>query len=221
MVNLAVGGHHIAEQQDMLREFLAAAPRSPQRVIFVFTPQTLALFDVRYDDLMVKDGYLFPRKNWRIPYLLMTLGNASSAYCFFRDAIRRLQYRWVPGSRPAVPVEEDGGLLGGHPDPEVSRRFDARLSDLDAQIRGSGAEPVYVYLPTALDLRKPEARADARRLAGRGAHPGLDALVRHGERAGIRVVDLLPSLQKVHDSGESMTFLEDMHFRAQHPRHHR
>jgi len=209
VVNLAVGGHHIAEQQDMLREFLAVAPRPPERVIFVFTPQMLALFDRSYHDLMVKEGYLFPRKGWRIPYLVMTLGNASSAYCFFRDAVRKLQYRWMPNSNGGAPVVAPLSASGS---PVVAETVDAKLRELDAQIWRAGAEPVYVFLPTAMDLGKPEMRGAARTLAASPAGSALGVLSRHCAEGGIRLVDLSPILQAVHASGRPMTFAEDMHF---------
>jgi hypothetical protein len=211
VVNLAMGGHHISDQEDTLREFLAEAPRPPTRVIFVFTPQVLALFDGRYDDLMVKDGYLFPRKGWRIPYLRVILGSTSSAYCFFRDAIRRVQYRLLPDSWRKDPL-----AALSKPSPDVGRsvaaRAEAKLQELDEQIRNSGATPVYVFLPTSIDLRRHEQHVEGRKVADDPAGPAIEAMRRHVAASGIQLVDLSPALRTEFDTGRAMTFAEDPHF---------
>lgn len=211
VVNLAVGGHHISEQEDMLRELLAAAPSPPARVIFVFTPQVLALFDGHYDDLMVKDGYLFPRKGWRLPYLRLMLGNASAAYCFLRDAIRRVQYRLLPGSWHKDPL---AGLSRPRPGAgrSVAAGVEAKLQELDDQIRKAGATPVYVYLPTSEDLRRPEPPAGGGRPADDPAGAAVEAMRRHSEASGIQLVDLGPALRAQLARGEVMTFAEDPHY---------
>jgi len=209
-----VGGHHVSEQEDVLREFLAAAPRPPAQVVFVFTPQTLLLHDERYTDLMVRNGYLYPRRGWWSPWLRTTLGNASSAYCFFRDGIRRVQARLhaTGESRDVLQV-----LARTHAPlpPGEEAALDAKLGELAALVRGSGARPVFVFLPTSLDLEKPETSAGARRKAVRmAAGAWADALARFCAAAGVPLVDLTPTLSAELERGWTMTFAEDPHYVA-------
>jgi len=214
-VNLAIGGHRFSDQEETLYEFLDAVPVKPSWVVLVLTAMGITTFEQRYDYIFVKDGYLFPTKGWLAPYVTVTLGNESSAYCFARDGIRRIQQRLFP--RPSKSALQTLDLLftkaGEWAGTEVPARFEARLVRLDERIRRSGAEPVYVYMPTWLDLRTEEFLA----------LPGKDAanydfgiflrMVRdHATRSGVRFVNLLPVLQARYDAGEQLAFSQDPHY---------
>ena len=213
--NLAVGGHRFSDEEETLYEFLEAVPVKPTWVIIVFTAMGITTFEQRYDDIMVKDGYLFPTKRWWIPYVTVTLGNTSSAYCFFRDGVRGVQARLRSGN-PKSGLEILGDLFakrGPWGRAEVPARFEARLAHLDERIRHFKAEPIYVYLPSGVDLRAKEF------LALPGHDPAdydfeifLRLLQHHAERAGVHVVNLLPLLQAHHDAGERLTFALDPHY---------
>lgn len=214
VLNLAVGGHHLGEQEDQLRDFLAAAERRPEKVVVVFTPQLMALFDKRHHDLVFKNGYGFPRDGWLKPYLLVTLGDASSAYCFFRDEIRKAQARFLP-SRDNVAAEMLDIYARSFPaaSPEATGRFEAQVTALDERIRAAGSTPVHVYLPTTVDLRVRELVA----LSGRPADSYdfehyRDALREQSARAGVLLVDLTAVLQAEHAKGAPLGFMQDMHY---------
>lgn len=214
VVNLAVGGHHLAEQEAVLQDFLARAPRPPERVVVVFTPQLLALFEQRHHDLFELNGYLYPRHGWLGAYLSITLGDASAAWVFFRDGVRRVQARLGASPRQAA-----AGILAIYDreapqaSPEVTRRLEARLARLDEAIRAAGAAPVHVYLPTTADLRSgellrvsglPAARFDLDRYRA--------ALRRESEAAGVPLVDLTARLAAAQASGAGLGFMQDMHY---------
>jgi hypothetical protein len=216
VVNLAVGGHHLAEQEELLADFMAAAPRRPDRAVIVFTPALLALFDKRHENLVLHGGYLFPRDRWVVPYALVLLNNASAAYGFLRDGVRAVQARFFPSAPRAA-----AGMLGlyarSHPShsEEATRRMEQRISALDARIRAAGVEPVHVYLPTTVDLRIPEL------LALTGEDPERfdfdhyrEALRRESERAGVKLVDLTDALRAEHAKGTPLGFAQDMHYNA-------
>lgn len=216
VVNLAVGGHHLAEQEEQLRDFLAAAPRPPERVVVVLTPQLLDLFEQRHHDLVFKSGYGFPKDAWVVPYLVVLAGNASSAYCFFRDGIRQVQGRlWPKG--PEVAAEMLGMYLRAAPaaSPQVAARLEARLTALDERIRAAGSTPVHVYLPTTADLRLGELVA----LTGRRADDYdfdrfRDLLRRQAAGAGVALVDLDDVLRAEYAKGRPLGFARDMHYNA-------
>ncbi len=217
VVNLAVGGHHLVEQQELLDDFLAAVARKPSWVVVVLNSQFVSLFDVRYTDVIVKDGFIFRSGEWLLPYLTVTLGNTSSAYCFFRDAIRKVQARLMPstGAAAARAFLEPFLRRGRLATPETAARLDRTLDRLDAVIRGAGSAPVYVYVPTSAEVRAAEFLA----LAGLSADDydfrlHLDRVRRHCERAGVPLVDLLPAVQALHAEGRPLSFSQDMHFDA-------
>jgi hypothetical protein len=216
VLNLAVGGHHLYEQEAQLADFLARAPRIPDRVVVVFTPQLMALYDQRHKDLVLHGGYLFPKDHWVVPLAVVLLTNASSAYGFLRDGVRNLQARLFP----AAPGAARGMLqMYARSFPALSagagRGLEDRIARLDERIRAAGSTPVHVYLPTTADLRVRELLA----LSGSGEE-GYDfehyrsALRRESERAGVRLVDLDPMLRAEHGKGAVLGFSQDMHYNA-------
>jgi hypothetical protein len=216
-LNLGVGGHRLSDQEEQLRDFLASAPQRPARVVVVFTAQFVTGFEDRYSDLFVKNGYLFRRGAWLLPYVTVTLGNSSSAYCFVRDGLRKLQHRISPpGQRTALELlqiyskEEPWGR------PAVVQRLESRLDALDELIRrGTGAPPIYVYLPTAADLRAGELLALTGQPADRYDFQTYETLLeRHCARSGIPFVSLAPVLAKRHAEGRPLSFMQDMHYNA-------
>ncbi len=215
VVNLAVGGHRFSDQEDRLQQTLDAAPRKPVAVVVVFTALFVWAYDQRDRDILVVNGGLFSRHSWRIPYLRALLGDASSAYCLFRDGIRKLQERASQGSRsraflePLMIFSRDAEGFG----PGVEAQIDERLAKLDARICGAGATPIYVYMPTSPDLRVDEFLALAHR--GRDEYDFSryrDLLARHCERAGDRLVDLGPLLERRKASGAPLAFALDPHY---------
>jgi hypothetical protein len=216
VANLAIGGHHLSDQEAVLEDFLAAVPGSPERVVVVFTVTFLTLFDADTSELMVQDGYLFDRDHWLLPYLTVKLGDASSAYGFFRDGIRKLQGRMsISSRREAFGYLRDFSASSPWTSAELQRRLEERLERLDARIRAAGATPVYVYMPSALDLGARES------LAAAGFSPERydldrfhDILYRHASRSRIQLVDLRPPLAHLHATGEPVSFLQDPHYNA-------
>ncbi len=215
--NLAVPGHRFTDEEDTLYEFLDNVAIKPSWVVVNFTAMGITTFEQPYDDIIVKDGDIFPKKGWLIPYARTSLQQKSSAYCFFRDGVRHVQARLHPEpSRSAL----DGvgelftkkGPWGGR---DAPARFEARLEHLDERIRQSGAVPIYVYMPSALDLRAKDFLA----VPGHNATDYdfdmfLRLLQRHTERAGIRLVNLRPQVQKHQDAGERLLFTLDPHYNA-------
>jgi hypothetical protein len=216
VINLAVGGHHLAEQEEQLRDFLAEAPRKPERVVVVFTPQFMALFEKRHHDLVFKSGYGFPRDAWLAPYLVVMAGNASSAYCFFRDGIRSLQGKlWRKGPETAVELLDMYSRANPGTSPDVTARLEDRITRLDEQIRAAGVTPVHVYLPTTADLRVGEfLTMTHRRADGYDFDHYRDALRRQSARAGVQLVDLSDLMRAEYAKGQPLGFSQDMHYNA-------
>jgi hypothetical protein len=216
VLNLAVGGHHLAEQEEQLADFLKSAPRPPEQVLVVLTPQLMALFEERHHDLVFKNGYGFPKDHWVVPYLVVMAGNASSAYSFFRDGIRHVQGKlWHRGPETAALMLEMYARTYPAASPEATARFEARLTRLDERIRAAGSTPVHVYLPTTADLRLGEFL----KATGRGADAyDFDhyraARRRQAAAAGVRLVDLQEVLAAEQAKGKPLGFSQDMHYNA-------
>lgn len=216
VVNLAVGGHRFPDQVRALDELLTGASRTPTQVVVIFTAYFVWGFEQRDRSIVVRNGHLFGADSWRLPYLRVLLGEASSAYCLFRDGVRRLQERAFSAPSAGFPesleiFSRDAPLAR----PEVAARFERYLDAFDARVRGAGSEPVYVYMPNSVDLAADEALGRAGRRPERYDF-GLyrDLLAHHSERAGIRFVDLLPLLRQRRESGATLSFFLDPHYEA-------
>jgi lysophospholipase L1-like esterase len=103
--------------------------------------------------------------------------------------------------------------------PLTSKETTARLEDviarLDEQIRGAGATPVHVYLPTTADLRANELLALTHRSADAyDLDHYRDALRRESARAAVQLVDLTAVLKAEHAKGAPLGFMQDMHYNA-------
>jgi hypothetical protein len=216
VLNLAVGGHHLTDQEEQLYEFLAATPHNPSRVVVVFTAPLVAFFETPHAELIVRSGHLFERRGWIRSYATVLLGNVSAAYCFFRDGIRRLQARWFPsGARIALELMEVFSRSAPATRPEVAARLEERLRALDDRIRRGGAEPVYVYLPSSADLRSDEfLRSSGRRESDYDFRLYARLLEDHCRRARVELVDLTPALERERTKGERMSFMQDPHYTA-------
>jgi lysophospholipase L1-like esterase len=216
VVNAAVAGHHLADQQEVLRELVATASAPPSWVVVVFTTPLMAASEVVNTGWVVRSGYLFPSDGWLLSYMLVMAGNTSSAYCFFRDAARKLLTRLSPPDLGAIigPLEflEKEAPRAG---PEAAARFERALVRLDEEIRASGASPIYVYLPSSTDLRARQLIALAGRSADRyDLRLHSDRLRRHCEASGVPLVDLQPLLEALGARRERLTFTQDPHYDA-------
>jgi hypothetical protein len=215
VVNLAVGGHRLPDQEILLRDFLATAPRPPRSVVVVFTKEFITGFERDASDIVVKNGYLFSRDRWVLPFLAVWLGDRSAAYGFFRDGIRRVQGRITQANDKdlAAVFLEDFSRRSRWAHPATLAAFDARLDALDALVRRAGAAPIYVYMPVSRDLDADRFVATA---GGRREEYDFrrfhDLLARHAARDGIRLLDLTPVLQRLQAAGERMTFMQDPHY---------
>ena len=216
VANLAVPGLHLAEMEEALTEFLVAIPQAPTQVVVVLSPLTTALFDARYTDVVVKNGFIFREDSGLGTHLTVALGNESSAYCFFRDAFRKLQtgLRSRDRTAGALSIAEPFSRSSRLARSDVAARLDAQLARFDAAIRRSGATPVYAYLPGSTDLMAEDLAAGAGRAHDYDFLLYRNLIEDHCRRSGLRFVDLRPAVRALSDRGETLSFLQDAHYSA-------
>jgi hypothetical protein len=213
-VNIAVGGHGFSEQKELLQDFLASVPQMPAKVIMCFSPPFLRKVVHSLPDLVVKNGYVFEKGGWILPYFRISLGNASSAYCFFRDNFRRIQSRFLSiNSEQMLEILENYSISNSIKQPSTIKQVEERLKEFDTFIINSGAIPIYVYLPLSNDFDLNEY------LKLTGKPPEMyDFLLYCGlleeycKKAQIQFVDLSPILKKNHDEGKKLSFMADGHY---------
>jgi hypothetical protein len=172
-------------------------------------------FDKRNENIVVKNGHTFEKNRWKLAYLRVMLGDISSAYCFFRDSVRKFQFKFL--NKPFK--EETPEFLKIYAkgnrmyDLETVRRFEDYLSGFVRNCRLNGMEVVFVYLPlsdsyTLRDLLK--KLGDDPSNYDTSYYERL--MENYCRRTGARLINLRPVLQQYHDQGVKLRFDLDPHF---------
>ena len=157
-LNLGIAGHHFPDQKELLIEFTSSIPQKPFRVFICITPNLMANFNWKIDHIIVKDGYLFPKKNWVLPYIRASLSNTSAAYCFIRNKIRTIQANtqdpdalimsqleyYLDRYSKENPLMKDEELIKG-----LKEFYDS----INQYCYNIDAEPVYVFIPLSMSYK--------------------------------------------------------------------
>lgn len=216
VVNLAIGGHYFHDQEEFFHDVMASVSRKPAKVIVCFSPLFVAGFDQQYTDIIIKNGYILSKTRWLLPYIRLTLGNASAAYCFFRDNIRKIQSGLFNYPLKFARLQLDFFARDNRlATPPVVESLETKLAELDAYIRDLGAAPIYVYLPSSTDF------SVGKLLQQTGDSPDrydfllyYRLLQKHCLAHQIHLINLIPTLQNHYDKGEVLNFVQDPHYNA-------
>jgi len=217
VLNFAVGGHYFLDQENLLRNFMKSTKLTPSTVLLCVNALHIPKFDRRNLNIIVKGGYVIDRDGWRVAYLRLLAGNLSSAFCFFRDGIRRIQEKWFGYELSSKSPEflEIFAKSNKIRDPERLKAFEEYLSDFEDFCRRQGMDLVYVYLPLSDSFKLNDM------LRQMGADPNdYDAsfyeqlMLSYCSRNNQKLVNLGPVLQRYHQEGKALRFKLDPHFNA-------
>jgi len=205
VVNMAVGGHGLDEQTSIFEDHAASVKDPPRVLLICLNPLVISLYDDRHEGVVVRNGNLFPKDNWKMAYVRMVLQNKSTVYCFFRDSIRHIQLRYF--DRQDFDMSFYFDLYSQMNPIRTSTRmgdFLGRLADFEKDIRSLKARPVYVYcpFPAGFDLNRPELDTQF--------FPVL--IDQHCKAEGIQFINLEPALTQLHDKGQKLNIDLDGHF---------
>ena len=215
VLNLAVGGHYFLDQESLLKDFMRDTGLTPATVFLCVNALHIPKFDRRNRNIIVKSGYVIDKKGWRFAYLRLMAGNISSAFCFFRDGIRRLQERYLnyevtEKSPEFLQIYDKNNPIRK---PERIRQFYNYLSAFESFCRENSIELIYVYMPLSdsFNLGKIVRQLGADPEAYDAAF--YEDLVRaHCEKSGSRFVDPRSSLERCYEQGQTLRFKLDPHF---------
>jgi hypothetical protein len=215
VLNLAVGGHFILDQEALLKDFLRTTGRKPAAVFHCVNALHIPFFDQRNQGVVVKSGYVIDRAGWQLAYLRLMAGNISAAYCFFRDGIRRLQERFLNYRVNEKAPEFLQVYAKSNPirQPERTRKFEESLAEFEVFCRENGIELVYIYLPLSDSFRLGEMMAQLGESPDDYDETFFEDLMRtHCEKSGHRMVNLTPVLRRHYQEGTELRFKLDPHF---------
>lgn len=215
VVNMAVAGHHLLEQAAMFKDFAAAhVTNPPAAVVIVFNPLLIGGYDDIHQNVIVRRGDLFESDNWRIPLLRKALANTSAMYCFFRDTIRRIQYRQFQKEDVSLSFYvERFSSTHRIRHPEKTADFLKNLKELEQFIRSLNATPIYVYCPPAGVFQVNDLAAKGKLDPSLVDTEFFVEIVRtHSRAAGVKFIDLNPPVQERFNKGEKLNFDADGHY---------
>jgi hypothetical protein len=215
VLNLAVGGHYFLDQENLLKDFISTTHRKPSLVAFCVNELHIPKFDKVNSNILVKGGYVFNKTSWRAAYARLMIGQLSSAYCFFRDAVRRMQEKWLKYELNEKSPEflQMYAKKGRMHDPANVEKFERYLDDLENFCKKNQMELVYVYIPISDNFRLDKIL----RLIGKNPDdfdPSYyeKLMTAYCEKKNMKLVNLRPVLQSHYDSGEDLRFKLDPHY---------
>lgn len=215
VLNLAVGGHYFLDQEALLKDFMRSTKHKPSTVYMTVNALHIPKFDQRNQHIIVKSGYAIDENGWQIAYLRLMAGNTSSAFCFFRDGIRRIQERYMnyEVSEKSPEFLQIYAKSNKIRQPERIRQFNEYLGVFESFCRQNSIELVYVYLPLSDSFRLREMAIQL------GLNPDEydaffyeDLMHSHCEINNVRLINLRPALERYHHEGKELRFKLDPHF---------
>jgi hypothetical protein len=216
VLNMAVAGHHLLEQEALFKQFIESVGHRPQAVIIVFNPLFIGGYDDIHKDTVVRRGEVYDKNHWKVALTKMILANTSAVYCFFRDGIRKIQIRYLN--------REDFSLSffiqrfsSRHPirNPEKTEDFLTKLRDLENYIRGLGSRPICVYCPPAGEFQMNELVEKGKLERGLIDTKFFEDLIeKHCATEGIEFLTLVPPVTERFKKGEKLNFDSDGHYNA-------
>lgn len=215
VLNLAVGGHHMLDQEALLRDFMDSTKLKPSTVFYCVNALIIPKFDQINQNIIVKNGYAMSRGNWRLAYLRLMAGNISSAFCFFRDSIRRIQERYLK-TEVTEKSSEFWQIYSKHNSirqPERLRQFESHLTNFESFCRQNGMRIVYVYLPLSDSFRISQL-ANGLGLNPDDYDPSFfeQIMLAHSKKNNIALIDATAELRRAYVLGHELRFKLDGHF---------
>ena len=213
VLNMAAGGHKISDQLLLFKDFMATAPAKPSVIYFCMNPLLIYTFN-KEESIIVRDGYLFENESWRTAYVRLILGNLSSAYCIFRDNIRKIQLRLNESHfREAKSFLDLYSKNNQMHTPEILKQFEEQMDAFLEYCRQNAMPVVFIYLPIVDGFRLGEL------LAQLGQEPdGYDTsyyeevMRAYCSKRNLRLINATPVLKSHHDRGEQLTFRFEPHY---------
>jgi hypothetical protein len=215
VLNMALGGHYFLDQEDLFKDFLNNVSRKPSKVFFCLNALHIPKFDKRNQHLVVKNGYILPEDGWVLAFIKTTISNISSAFCFFRDGIRKIQSQWfdykVSNDKPEfIEIYSKQNRMYN---PKTLQKFEDFLGSFENYCEKNNIEVVYVYLPIT----------DSFRLNDFVKQYGMDPddfdttyysnyMNEYCQKKGIKYLNLRPILIEHFNEGKELRFKLDPHY---------
>ena len=214
ILNLAVGGHRFPDQEALFKEFLKNAPHKPLKLLFTVNAMNIHEFDRPNNSVIVKNGYLLDKNHWIRAYIRLMLGNNSSAYCYFRDGIRKVQEKWFNlKTTNELQFFRFFSKNSRMYNKDALKQFEDYLNNFEEFCRQNNIELIYIYLPMIDSYSLKELVKHFKKDPN-----DYDAsyysffMERHCKKGKIPFLNLRPVLKTYHEQGKELRFKLDGHY---------
>jgi hypothetical protein len=214
VLNLGVGGHRFPDQEALFKDFLKNAPHKPLKLLFTVNAMNIHEFDRPNNDVIVKNGYLLDKNHWIRAYIRLMLGNNSSAYCYFRDGIRKIQEEWF-NFKPTKELKYFRYFSKSNRmySEDIIRQFEDYLNNLEDFCRQNNIELIYIYLPMIDSYRLEELVLSFKKDPNDFDASYYSFLMEmHCKKEKIPFLNLRPVLKTYHEQGKELRFKLDGHY---------
>jgi len=147
ILNLSIGGHRFIDQELLFRQFLENISKKPLKLFFCVNPLTLSLFDAKYENILIKNGYLFEKNSWKLAYIKILVGDNLSSYCFFRDSLKKLYYNLIKSSKILPSHIKIYSKYNRMANDIIKMKFEQYLDNFELYCFQNQITPIYLYLP--------------------------------------------------------------------------
>jgi len=215
VINMANGGHYFKDQMVLLKDFMSETNKKPSKLFFCTNGLHIPKFDKMNKNIVVKGGYTFRKDGWQLSYIRLMIGNISSAYCFFRDALRLLQadmldFKFKDETPEFIQTYSKSNRMFK---PEVVQQYKDYLDSVEQFCNDNDITLVYIYLPLADSFTFDGLLKELKENPENFDTAYYERLmVTYCKDKNINLVNLKPLLQKYHDEGKDLRFQLDPHY---------
>jgi len=215
IINMAVGGQFFIEQEILFKNFITESKQSPKVVFFVLNDLHIPQFDFRNKNILVIDGNLLDKNHWKSAYVKLLIEANSGAYCYLREKIRKLQFKWtkfLPKYKSPEFIEIYSRTNRMH-DPMIVANFEQYFERFEEFCGNYGIIPIYIYLPLSDSFRFNEIIENLGKNPQEYDTDNSEVIIqRYCEKRKVRLVDLKPELRQYYNEGKKLRFDLDAHY---------
>lgn len=202
--NLAVGGHTLPNQIELLKWFVEHTERPGERLLVFLTPRMVGSPD-QYVTAFVQDGEIFDRAPTNEMLLRLYLRSYSAAYLTLRDAIKTIDRPDKPDYRGNLPFYDDERM-----DEARYARFRERMVELKTWAAERDIELSLAYLPFAVGVQIDHGLIPS--TSDLNTSAPWDFAQRVAQDLDVPIVTIRPAMDAFLEAGKPISLRGDSHY---------
>lgn len=209
VLNLAVGGHRIQDQEELLQDFLKKQNIKLVKVILCINPSSIASFDSRRSNYFVKNGYGFHVPKLRVQRYRFLIDFFASTFLFFQEHWYKIKANLEDVPEYLTVYSKKNRMF----EPSTIKRFENYMDQFRNFCDNINAELIYIYLPLIDSFELNDLLIAAKEDTNNYDISLYDKLiVTYCKNRGLKYLNLRPLLIDYHNKGVQLRFETDEHY---------